>query len=52
MAAAVNPAEGKYLYFYSRPNGETLFSNTLNEHNSIKNQYKHEWDDLKKNETE
>lgn len=50
MEAAVNPADQDYLYFYSRPNGETIFSKTLNEHNNIKNQYKHEWDELKKDE--
>ncbi|KEF39379.1 conserved hypothetical protein, YceG family [Schinkia azotoformans MEV2011] len=48
MAATVNPAGGKYLYFYSRPNGETIFTTTLNEHNNIKNKYKHEWDEFKK----
>lgn len=48
MAAAVNPADGKYLYFYSRPNGETIFTTTLNEHNTVKNKYKQEWDEFKK----
>jgi len=48
MAAALNPAEGNYLYFYSRPNGETIFTATLNEHNKIKNMYKHEWDEYRK----
>lgn len=47
MAAAVNPADGKYLYFYSRPNGETIFTTTLNEHNNIKNKYKQEWNEFK-----
>lgn len=50
MAAAVNPADANYLYFYSRPNGETIFTSTLNEHNNVKNKYKHEWDELKKDE--
>lgn len=49
MAAAVNPADVKYLYFYSRPNGETIFTSSLNEHNNVKNQYKHEWDEYKEN---
>lgn len=48
MAAAINPTDGKYLYFYSRPNGETIFTTTLNEHNNIKNKYKQEWDEFKK----
>lgn len=48
MAAAINPADGKYLYFYSRPNGETIFTTTLNEHNNIKNKYKQEWNEFKK----
>ncbi|WP_458412406.1 endolytic transglycosylase MltG [Schinkia sp. CFF1] len=50
MEAAINPADQDYLYFYSRPNGETIFSKTLTEHNNIKNQYKHEWDEFKKDE--
>lgn len=50
MAAAVNPRDANYLYFYSRPNGETIFTSTLNEHNNVKNKYKHEWDELKKDE--
>ncbi|WP_017755901.1 endolytic transglycosylase MltG [Calidifontibacillus oryziterrae] len=50
MAAAVNPANGNFLYFYSRPNGETIFTKTLAEHNNVKNKYKHEWDEFKENE--
>nr|WP_102345469.1 endolytic transglycosylase MltG [Bacillus sp. Marseille-P3661] len=50
MSAAVNPSETNYLYFYSRPNGETIFSKSLNEHNRAINQYGHEWDEYKKSE--
>lgn len=47
IQAALNPKETDDLYFYSRPNGQTLFSSTLQEHNRNKNKYKHEWDEYK-----
>jgi len=34
------------LYYFSRPNGETFYSDTLEEHNSIKKEYRQEWYDL------
>lgn len=52
IKAAIKP-EGKDFtaeYFYARPSGETLYSETLAEHNKIKNQYKHEWQELSEND--
>lgn len=34
------------LYYFSRPSGETFYSDTLEEHNAIKEQYRHEWYEL------
>lgn len=34
------------LYYFSRPSGETFYSDTLEEHNKIKKQYRQEWYDL------
>lgn len=39
------------LYYFSRPSGETFYSDTLEEHNQIKQQYRHEWYELE-NESE
>lgn len=36
----------KDLYFYARPSGETFYSNSLEEHTRIKEQYEHEWHEL------
>lgn len=49
IQAVLDPA-GKdfdYIYFYARPNGETFYSKTLDEHNAIVEQYRQEWYDLK-----
>lgn len=46
---AVLEPEGKdftKLYYFSRPNGETFYSDTLDEHNRIKEEYRHEWYEL------
>src|SRR5690625_1730886 len=34
------------LYYFSGPNGETFYSDTLEEHNSIRDEYRHEWYEL------
>jgi len=34
------------IYYFSRPNGETFYSDTLDEHNQIIDEYRHEWYDL------
>lgn len=35
-------------YFYARPSGETLYSNSLDEHNNVKEKYEKEWHELEK----
>lgn len=50
----LNP-EGKdftKLYYFSRPNGETFYSDTIEEHNQIKEEYRHEWYELENEETD
>lgn len=37
--AALNPIKNDYLYYLSKPTGETVFSRTLEEHNKAKNLY-------------
>lgn len=37
--AALNPIQNDYLYYLSKPTGETVFSKTLEEHNKAKNLY-------------
>lgn len=37
--AALNPAKNDYLYYLSKPTGETIFSKTLGDHNRAKNLY-------------
>ncbi|TDQ38014.1 endolytic transglycosylase MltG [Aureibacillus halotolerans] len=44
LEAALNPEDTDAIYFYARPNGEVLFSETLEEHNTLKNQYRSEWE--------
>jgi UPF0755 protein len=39
IEAAVYPADTDYFYFLSTPEGETIFSRTLDEHNTAKNRY-------------
>lgn len=34
------------LYYFSRPSGETFYADTLDEHNRIKGEYRHEWYEL------
>jgi len=36
------------LYYFSRPNGETFYSDSLEEHGKIKEEYRQEWYDLEK----
>jgi len=37
--AAIYPAQTDYFYFLSTPQGKTIFSSTLDEHNAAKNRY-------------
>jgi UPF0755 protein len=39
IEAALKPAETKYLYFLATPNGDVLFSKTLEEHNEKKSEH-------------
>jgi UPF0755 protein len=39
IRAALLPKETKYLYYLSKPNGETVFSETFEEHIAAKNKY-------------
>ncbi len=39
IEAALNPKDSEYLYYLSKPTGETVFSKTLVEHNIAKNKY-------------
>lgn len=39
LEAALNPIENDYLYYLSKPTGETVFSKTIEEHNRAKNMY-------------
>ncbi|MEK7557420.1 MAG: endolytic transglycosylase MltG [Patescibacteria group bacterium] len=39
LIAAVNPEESEYYYYLSTPEGKTIFSKTLDEHNANKAKY-------------
>ena len=39
IRAAIFPKESNYLFYLSKPDGETVFSRTLEEHNIAKNRY-------------
>jgi len=39
IEAAVNPADGDYLYFVARGDGTSQFSRTLEEHNAAVRRY-------------
>ncbi len=39
ILAAIYPQESQYLYYLSTPEGETIFSRTLKEHNTAKAKY-------------
>ncbi len=52
IVAAIEPADTDALYFYARPSGETLFSETNDEHNKKVAKYKKEWDEYYKKKEE
>ena len=39
IEAAMNPAEGKFLYFVGKGDGSHAFTNTLSEHNDAVRRY-------------
>lgn len=39
LKAAINPKDSSYLYYLSTPDGRTIFSRTLEEHNAAKAKY-------------
>jgi UPF0755 protein len=39
IEAALNPQESPYWYYLSKPDGETVFSKTLDEHNIARAKY-------------
>lgn len=46
--------EGKefdFIYFYARPNGETFYTNSLDEHNEVVSKYRQEWYDLQSDDS-
>ncbi|MFC4618100.1 endolytic transglycosylase MltG [Camelliibacillus cellulosilyticus] len=47
IKAVLNPLKTDDLYFYARPNGQVLFSKTLNEHEANVKKYQSEWSKVK-----
>ncbi|HLR72738.1 MAG TPA: endolytic transglycosylase MltG [Pseudogracilibacillus sp.] len=53
IQAVIEP-EGKdfkELYFYARPNGETFYTKSLEEHEQVKKQYEKEWHELEEEQS-
>lgn len=40
------------IYYFSRPNGETFYSDTLDQHEEVISKYRQEWYDLENDKTE
>jgi UPF0755 protein len=43
IEAALHPEKMEELYFYARPNGEVIYTKTLQEHNAVYKKYRDEW---------
>lgn len=43
IEAALNPVKMEELFFYARPNGEVIYTKTLQEHNAVYKKYRDEW---------
>ncbi|MCM3716958.1 endolytic transglycosylase MltG [Fictibacillus phosphorivorans] len=43
IEAALKPVKMEELFFYARPNGEVIYTKTLQEHHAIYQKYKDEW---------
>lgn len=46
IEAAVFPEEMEAFYFFARPNGEVIYTNTYGEHQAVIAKYRHEWNEL------
>lgn len=46
IEAALHPKELDEFYFFARPNGQVIYTKTLNEHEKVVTKYRHEWNDL------
>lgn len=45
IKAALNPEETSAIFFYARYGGEVIYTETLEEHNAVHQQYRQEWVD-------
>jgi UPF0755 protein len=43
IEAALKPVKMEELFFYARPNGEVIYTKTLQEHNAVYRKYRDEW---------
>jgi UPF0755 protein len=43
IEAAIKPMKMEELFFYARPNGEVIYTKTLQEHNAVYKKYRDEW---------
>ncbi len=43
IKAALQPAKVDEFYFFARPNGQVIYTKTLNEHEKVVAAYRHEW---------
>jgi UPF0755 protein len=43
IKAALQPKKMDELFFYARPNGEVIYTKTLQEHNAVYKKYRDEW---------
>ncbi|RZT22237.1 endolytic transglycosylase MltG [Fictibacillus sp. BK138] len=43
IEAALKPVKMEELFFYARPNGEVIYTKTLQEHNAVYKKYRDEW---------
>lgn len=46
IKAALHPKTVDELYFFARPNGQVIYTKTLNEHEKVVTTYRHEWNTL------
>lgn len=46
IKAALQPQEVDEFYFFARPNGQVIYTKTLDEHEKVVTTYRHEWNEL------